>query len=71
VEAAGRGREFTSQLFFDDGLSDQVFTQAPYAGRGERSTRNQNDGIYNDQLLLDVSPAADGFAAAFDIGIES
>jgi protocatechuate 3,4-dioxygenase beta subunit len=29
---------FTSQLFFDEVLSDQVFAQAPYAGRGTRAT---------------------------------
>ena len=35
--AAGGGRvhDFTSQLFFDDALSDQVYAQPPYAGRGE------------------------------------
>src|SRR5919109_727796 len=33
---ASSAYEFTSQLFFDDSLSDQVFTQSPYASKGTR-----------------------------------
>lgn len=61
---------FTSQLFFDDALSDQVFAQAPYAGRGQRDTRNGRDGIYKEQLLLTVNKSGQGYAATFDIGIQ-
>jgi protocatechuate 3,4-dioxygenase beta subunit len=32
------GLEFTSQLFFDEALTDQVYTQAPYNSRGRRDT---------------------------------
>jgi protocatechuate 3,4-dioxygenase beta subunit len=60
---------FTSQLFFDDAFSDQVFTQAPYAAKGQRSTLNSNDGIYNPQLLLAVSKNDQGYAATFEIGM--
>jgi len=34
---------FASHLFFDDALSDQVFTLPPYATRGKRNTLNDND----------------------------
>ena len=61
---------FTSQLFFDDDFTDQVFTQEPYASRGERNTRNSNDGIYEDQLLMRVAQDGQGYAASFDIGID-
>jgi len=64
--------DFTSQLFFDDALSDQVFTQPPYAGRGERNPRNEGDSIYRNsgsQLLLNLTPTADGYATTFDIGL--
>src|SRR5205085_3183987 len=37
--------EFTSQLCFDDTLTDTVFTQAPYNTKAARGTRNNNDGI--------------------------
>lgn len=38
--------EFTSQLFFDDAVTDAVFAEAPYAARPGRDTRNEDDGIY-------------------------
>lgn len=61
---------FTSQLFFDDSLSDQVFSQEPYASKGPRDTLNSTDNIYNEQLLLDVTQADEGYAAMFNIGLE-
>jgi protocatechuate 3,4-dioxygenase beta subunit len=67
------GKEFTSQLFFDDALSDEVFAQAPYAAKGQRSTKNSTDGIYRsggDQLTLSPTKEADGYAATFDIGLQ-
>src|SRR5437899_4252366 len=39
--------EFTSQFFFDDSLTDSVYTQSPYSSRGSRDLRNTSDGIYN------------------------
>ena len=67
---SGEAYEFTSQLFFDEALTDQVHAQPPYAARGERNTRNNNDGIYNDLLLLDVSPTAGGYATSFHLGLD-
>lgn len=67
------GHEFTSQWFFDDSLSDKVFAQAPYGGRGQRDTLNSQDGIYQsggDQLLLSPAPAGAGYATSFDIGLQ-
>ena len=37
----------TGQLFFDDGVSDKVFTlKAPYNTRGQRDTLNSGDSIF-------------------------
>jgi protocatechuate 3,4-dioxygenase beta subunit len=38
----------TTQLYFPDDVSDEVFTEEPYAGRGERDTRNADDAIAGD-----------------------
>ncbi len=65
--------EFTSQLFFDDALTDVIHAGAPYAARGERQTRNQNDGIFRDGgpgLTLAPEKQADGLAATFGIGLD-
>jgi protocatechuate 3,4-dioxygenase beta subunit len=65
--------EFTSQLFFDDTLTDQVFTQMPYSRKGPRSVRNADDGIYQNgggQLLLNVTPGKDLYSTGFNIGLQ-
>ncbi|HEX9676214.1 MAG TPA: intradiol ring-cleavage dioxygenase [Anaerolineales bacterium] len=62
--------EFTSQLFFDEALNDEVHAQQPYASKGPRNTLNSVDRIYDDRLLLAASEAAQGYAAAFDIGLQ-
>jgi protocatechuate 3,4-dioxygenase beta subunit len=61
---------FTSQLFFDDALSDQVFTQQPYASKGQRDRLNKADNIYQDLLLLTVNKTDQGYAATFPIGLD-
>ncbi|MGH2593131.1 MAG: hypothetical protein ACRDGG_06430 [Anaerolineae bacterium] len=68
-----QGFEFTSQLFFDDALTDQVHTQAPYASKGQRTLRNDGDGIFQgggDQLILQLTQDEQGYAATFDIGLD-
>ncbi len=65
--------EFTSQFFFDDTFSDQVFTQEPYASKGQRDRLNSQDNIYQsggDQLLLTLTQNGEGYAAIFDIGLD-
>lgn len=65
-------QEFSSQLFFDDALSDTVFSQAPYSQRPGRPTRNANDGIFGQsrgKLTLQCVPSGGGYTAAFDIGL--
>ncbi len=69
-----RGYEFTSQLFFDDSLSDQVFAQAPYNTRGSRQTRNANDNIYSGggaQMLPAMTPEGSGYAGTISIGVQT
>ncbi len=69
---SAQGYEFTSQLFFDDALTDQVLAQPPY-NVSEPRTRNTDDRIYSDLLLLTVAPAASnagGYAATFDLGLD-
>ena len=67
-----RGADFTSQLYFDDALTDRVHAQAPYGGVRGRRTRNTSDILYRrggDALTLDVGRRGDGYAAAHDVGV--
>ena len=70
---ARRSFEFTSQLYFDDGLTDRVHAAPPYAAKGPRTARNQHDWIFRrggDQLMLAPTTVADGYAASFAIGLQ-
>jgi protocatechuate 3,4-dioxygenase beta subunit len=68
--------EFTSQLFFDENILTEIYTQrAPYSSRGDAGRlRNQDDRIYRQggsQLLLTPDPRGEGYAADFRIGIDT
>jgi len=70
--AARRGFEFTSQLYFDEALTDRVHAQAPYATKGPRPLKNDQDGLFRRggrELLLQLSPDTPGYAGRFDIGL--
>ncbi len=43
-----RSYQFTSQLYCDDSLTDQIHAQAPYAARGQRTLKNDQDGIFHN-----------------------
>jgi len=67
-----RGYAFTSQIYFDDALTDQVHAQAPYAAKGHGRVRNEQDGIFQDggdELILQPVQQAQGYAGTFDIGL--
>lgn len=71
--AAGAGYEFTSQIYFDDTVTDLVYAQAPYSTRGARSVRNDRDRIFRSggkQLILPVTQSGGGYEGRFSIGLE-
>ncbi|MFN8527669.1 MAG: intradiol ring-cleavage dioxygenase [Anaerolineae bacterium] len=73
--ASDSGYEFTSQLFFPDDLSREIYANnLPYSQKGEQDTSNAADGIYADNgdlLLLDPILEEDGsYTAVFDIALD-
>jgi protocatechuate 3,4-dioxygenase beta subunit len=64
--------QFTTQLFFDEAANDTVMANYPYDTRGNRTTTNQNDGIYDDSMLLDLRAAGDGlsYTGTIALGLE-
>ncbi len=71
--ASQRSYEFTSQLYFDDALTDRVHAQVPYAAKGQRTQRNDRDGIFRgggEQLMLQLTQEAQGYVGTFDIGLQ-
>ncbi|HEY8757782.1 MAG TPA: intradiol ring-cleavage dioxygenase [Candidatus Limnocylindria bacterium] len=71
--ANGQVSDFTSQLFFDETMNDQIFAQAPYSQKGGAGRlRNEGDGIFQGsggELTLAPTKSADGYTAIFDIGL--
>lgn len=74
MRSRGRDAAFTSQLYFDDALTDRVHASAPYAGALRRRTRNAEDGLFRAggrALVLDAREEAEGYFAAYDVGVRA
>jgi protocatechuate 3,4-dioxygenase beta subunit len=66
------GREFTSQIYFDEAVNDRVFSQTPYLAGGRGRLRNDGDGLYRHgghQLTVSPVPSGPGYAATFDVAL--
>ena len=73
TDVAGQPYEFTSQLYFDEALIDQVHARAPYAARGRRAVTNADDRTFRnggESLMPRVSETGAGYAATFDLGLD-
>lgn len=65
-------KDFTSQLFFDEAVTDKIALLKPYSEKSQRRTRNERDGIFresNNQLMLNLTETTKGHKASFEIGI--
>ena len=68
-----QGYAFTSQLYFDDVLTDRVHARAPYASKGPRTLRNDGDGLFangGEHLMLRLTENGAGYAATFAMGLQ-
>jgi protocatechuate 3,4-dioxygenase beta subunit len=64
--------EFTSQLYFDETITDVVHARPPYSGKGRRSTMNEQDRIYakgGRQLMLQLRKQIRGYAGTFELAL--
>jgi protocatechuate 3,4-dioxygenase beta subunit len=69
----GRTHEFTSQVYFTDAQSDEVFKQKPYVSNKQQRVVNSRDGIFREggkDLVLAVEKKGSGYAGVFDIGLD-
>lgn len=77
------GYEFTSQFFFDPDVIEEIYAEAPYAGKGLPDTSNARDNIYQGSggvMTLTLVPLTEGemetleveagYSATFDIGLD-
>lgn len=70
----GDSRVLTSQLFFDDAASAQVYATSPhYVSRGNADTTNATDGIAQDAgqgALCTLTEGVEGLGAALVVGVD-
>ena len=62
----------TTQLFFDQSLTDQVFTEAPYQGHSGGTT-NAQDNIYGGggaSTTLKMAESGDGYVGTIVMGLQ-
>ena len=72
--AGGRTDEFTSQLYFNDELTDRVHAREPYSAHRGQRLFNARDMIFREggsQLVLPVREDEGGYAATFRIAMQS
>jgi protocatechuate 3,4-dioxygenase beta subunit len=68
-----QGQEFTSQLYFEDEVSDRIFAKPPYAANTARRVRNQGDGIFRRgglELMVPVEEKGNALSGSFDVALQ-
>jgi protocatechuate 3,4-dioxygenase beta subunit len=59
----------TTQLYFDEAVTDAVYSSAPYSQHTGRDTFNDDDNIFDDELLLTLSPDGDGYLGVMSFNV--
>ena len=71
----GGSQIHTTQLFFDDAFTDQVYSSnEPYSSRNNRDMLNGKDGIYlggGEATTLTVTESDGGYAATLVVGVQA
>jgi protocatechuate 3,4-dioxygenase beta subunit len=73
AKGANPGNEFTSQIYFDDELTDVIHARLPYSKRGQRKVRNNRDVVSligGSKLILPLHAEKKGYAGTFDISLQ-
>jgi protocatechuate 3,4-dioxygenase beta subunit len=60
----------TTQLYFDDDLTDKVVDTSPYTGADGRM-RNDDDNLFLDETLLTITPEGDGYLGVMTFDVRS
>jgi len=71
VRTAEGLESLTSQLFFDEAVTDAVIAQAPYNTRGAPDTTNSNDNIFDPSLIVALTEDGGGYAGSFRVGVNA
>jgi protocatechuate 3,4-dioxygenase beta subunit len=61
----------TTQFYFDEDVTERVYTRRPYSEHSGRDQFNDSDGIFDESLLLDLSKEGDGYVGAISLDVQS
>ncbi|MGZ4626112.1 MAG: protocatechuate dioxygenase, partial [Kineosporiaceae bacterium] len=59
----------TTQLFFDDAVTDAVYAQPPYSAHAGRDTRNARDAFYKRAGQLQLAQDGARWLGAIVLGV--
>jgi protocatechuate 3,4-dioxygenase beta subunit len=60
----------TTQLYFDERITADVYRRPPYASDTGRDAFNASDSIFDERLLLNLSEAGDGYRGVISFDVE-
>jgi protocatechuate 3,4-dioxygenase beta subunit len=67
----GNNQVVTSQLFFDEAVTKQVYAGGVYASHNGQDTTNAEDGIFAKANLLTPQKSGDGYLAAVNLDVKT
>jgi protocatechuate 3,4-dioxygenase beta subunit len=59
----------TTQLYFDEAVTAEVYKSAPYNAHAGRDTFNTDDALYRAETTMTVSKDVDGYLGLITIGV--
>jgi protocatechuate 3,4-dioxygenase beta subunit len=63
--------QLTTQMYFDEAITEVVLAGAPYDSRGRRDRTSATDPLYRSSPAAALVPSSDGYDASFRIGLET
>jgi protocatechuate 3,4-dioxygenase beta subunit len=61
----------TSQLYFDEAVTEKVYARAPYSGHSGRDRFNKDDGIFEESLIMTLREEGDGYLGLMTVNVRS
>jgi protocatechuate 3,4-dioxygenase beta subunit len=61
----------TTQFYFDEDVTERVYARAPYSEGGGQDTRNADDSLFDERLLLDLSRDGGGYLGVISLDVQA
>jgi protocatechuate 3,4-dioxygenase beta subunit len=61
----------TTQMYFDEDVTDAVHTNDPYAEHSGQDTFNDTDGIFDAGLVMTLAERGDGYIGVMTFGVDA